>query len=242
MQALLARCLLRIAALPPLRVVHGCAGLIGRLLWHLPTRERANTRLNLQLCFADYSDSERTELGRRSLQESTKATAELGWFWRRPPQDLLPYIQPGEGQQLLRDAIDAGRGLVVLAPHLGAWEISTLVLQQQLPQDQQPLYLYRPPRRQALEPLIRAARQRYGAELAPVTAAGMRQVLAALRQGRVIGVLPDQEPDPANGVFAPFFGVPANTMTLVSRLLQKSGATPLFLAIERLPGLSLIHI
>jgi KDO2-lipid IV(A) lauroyltransferase len=94
--------------------------------------------------------------------------------------------------------------------------------------------LYRPPRQAYLGKLIRQGRERAGASLVPTDAGGVRALYKALGRGELIAILPDQDPDRAAGVFAPFFGVQANTMTLLSRLASKSDATVLMAYAERL--------
>jgi Kdo2-lipid IVA lauroyltransferase/acyltransferase len=77
------------------------------------------------------------------------------------------------------------------------------------------------------------ARERPGMKAAPATLAGVRHLLRALRQGETVGLLPDQVPPLGQGVWAPFFGRDAYTMTLAARLAQQSGATVLMLWCER---------
>jgi KDO2-lipid IV(A) lauroyltransferase len=87
-----------------------------------------------------------------------------------------------------------------------------------------------------LRELETVARERSGLSAAPTTLAGVRQMLRALRQGQTIGLLPDQVPPKGQGVWTPFFGRPAYTMTLAARLVRQTGATPLAIWCERLPG------
>ena len=95
--------------------------------------------------------------------------------------------------------------------------------------------LYRPPRQPALNEVMRHGRERAGAKLVPTDAGGIRALYKALGRGELVAILPDQDPDRTAGVFAPFFGVQANTMTLLSRLATKTGATVLMAYAERLP-------
>jgi KDO2-lipid IV(A) lauroyltransferase len=81
-----------------------------------------------------------------------------------------------------------------------------------------------------------AARERFGATLVPADTAGVRALFKALRRGELLAILPDQEPRYGNGLFSPFFGIPAYTMTLLARLAQQTGA-PIFITYaERLAG------
>ena len=83
--------------------------------------------------------------------------------------------------------------------------------------------------------LMARARNRPGLHTAPTSLAGVRQMLRALRQGHAVGLLPDQVPPEGMGLWAPFFGRDAYTMTLSARLAQQTGAVLLLLWGERLP-------
>jgi len=95
--------------------------------------------------------------------------------------------------------------------------------------------VYRPPRRAAIEPLLVAARGALRPEQVRAEGAGIRTLYRRLQSGGVVGILPDQLPKQGEGEFAPFFGVPALTMVLVSRLAQRTGCAVLFAFAERLP-------
>lgn len=219
---------LRFMGLLPLQLNHAVGAAIGWFCWAIPTRAKSNSLVNLSLCFPEKSEAERRKMARLALIESGKIMTETGWFWFRPRPALEAKIDVSAVESLFRQ-LDPSRALVIAAPHFGAWEICTLILSR----FGKPLYLYRPPRSDALEPLIVKGRTRFGAELAPVNKAGLKKVFHALREGQPIGVLPDQEPDMDNGVFADFFGTPANTMTMLSKLINKADAQVIFLAVER---------
>jgi KDO2-lipid IV(A) lauroyltransferase len=148
---------------------------------------------------------------------------------------VLSLVRGISGGDLLRR--DDGRGVIVLSPHLGAWELAGLYLSAQGPTTT----LYKP--QPELDWLIREARGRGGAKLVPTDPQGIRGLIRALRRGEYVGILPDQEPKAHRGsVFAPFFGVPAFTMLLINRLARKTGARVIFLFAERLPRAQGFHI
>ncbi len=141
----------------------------------------------------------------------------------------MPWYVRCAGREHLQRA--PGKGLIVLSPHLGAWELAGLHLARQGPT----AIFYKPQR--YLDDLILAARRRSGAALAPITVKGIRVLVQALERGDYVGVLPDQEPKEDKGAcFAPFFGVPAFTMLLVNRLARRTGAPVIFMFAERLPA------
>jgi KDO2-lipid IV(A) lauroyltransferase len=95
--------------------------------------------------------------------------------------------------------------------------------------------MYRPPRYPALDTLMHQGRERGHMKLAPTDLGGVRLLLKALKRGEIIGVLPDQAPGNGEGEWAPFFGRPAYTMTLLGRLVEASGAAVVICMGERLP-------
>ncbi|EYC52307.1 lipid A biosynthesis acyltransferase [Hylemonella gracilis str. Niagara R] len=135
---------------------------------------------------------------------------------------------------VVQQALDAGKGILILTPHLGCFE--------SIPQEyarrfgaQQPItVLYRPSRQPYLREIVATARQREHLLTAPTTMGGVKQMLKALRAGQCVGLLPDQVPPEGLGVWAPFFGREAYTMTLSARLAQQTGAAVLLFRGERL--------
>lgn len=87
-----------------------------------------------------------------------------------------------------------------------------------------------------MDRLLKEVRSRSGVKLAPTNRKGVAQLLTALRQGEMVGVLPDQVPADSSGGFAPFFGEPAFTMTLISKLVQRTEAEVFCGFAQRLPA------
>jgi len=228
-QAAILKTLIRGFAILPMGVAQFLGALIGWLLWLIPNRLRRTTVSNVDLCLPELTDEERRRIARRSLIETGKTVTEVGavWFWGT--ERLLDRVEEVTGEEHLQRAMDAKRGVVVLVPHLGNWEILSRYLQVKVPV----LALYRPPRIVEMDDFIRQARERHGSEIVPADRTGLRRIVEALAAGGGFGVLPDQEPLKRHGVFAPFFGTAALTMTLVARLTRKYGAVALFGYSER---------
>ncbi len=226
----LALALLRLIARLPLPLLHGIGVVLGRVSWWVPNEIREVTRRNLQLCFPQLSDAERQRLARRNLAEVGKTTLEVPVIWFASGERTLALVREVRGEVLVRDALAAGKGVIMVSPHLGNWELCGLYLARYAITS-----LYRPPRKASMEALISAARERLGARLVPTDARGVRALYQALAEGGMIGILPDQDPREEAGEFAPLFGIPAKTMTLLPRLAHKSGAAVIFTFAERLP-------
>jgi KDO2-lipid IV(A) lauroyltransferase len=135
-----------------------------------------------------------------------------------------------ENWELVQRQLDSGRGIVFLTPHLGCFELTA-----QQVSLRQLTVMYRPPRKSALKPLVEGARARQNMHLAPANLSGVRMLVKALRGGQPVGVLPDQVPQEGEGVWAPFFGRDAYTMTLPAKLAQLGKADILLTYAERLP-------
>ncbi len=172
---------------------------------------------------------------RASVAEAGKLVMELPRLWLRPREQ--PINDPVQWQQaeLVEQALDQGRGLVLLTPHMGSFEVAAQAYAQRFGARQPITVLYRPARQAWLRELEETARARPALATAPATLAGVRQLMRALRSGQTVGMLPDQVPPEGMGVWAPFFGAPAYTMTLAARLAQQAQAPVLLIWAERLP-------
>lgn len=214
----------------PLRLNRAVGASLGKLAWIANGSLRRITQINIDLCYPHLSAEERVELSRLSLIETGMQLIECTWIWHRPVQQTESRIVEIRGQALLDDARRSGKGIIMVSPHIGNWELCALPLSRGHPFT----YFYRSPRKKAMDRLLVEWRAHLGGQPAILDAAGIRQGLKILKSGGVLGILPDQEPDLQNGQFAPFFGEPALTMTLLSKLAERSGAIVLFCVAERL--------
>ncbi len=215
----------------PLPMAHRLGAALGGVFYAFNGKLRQVTEINLRFCFPALTNKQRDALCRVSLREAGKGMAEVGLLWQGTRERVFACVQTVHGAEIMREAVAAGRGVLVIAPHLGAWELVGLHVSNQFPMTS----MYRPPRVPELNTLMRTSRERFGARLVPTDTSGVRAQLVALKNGEVVGVLPDQDPGENNSNFAPFFGVPANTATLVPRLLNKTGCQGVFVFAVRLP-------
>lgn len=197
-----------------------CGRWLGYWAWRLDSRGTQTARINLRHCFPDMDDREREALVRRSMAHWGMTVFEVPGVWRRGLSGLR-HITAIEGEEIFRRAIDAGKGVIVVVPHHGNWEMVGLWLSTRGPITS----LYQPARIGELDDIMHRGRTSGGATLVPTNMRGISSLIKALRRGELTGILPDMEPEAGSGEFAPFFGVPALTMTLVHNLIQRSGAT-----------------
>ncbi|WP_144327348.1 lysophospholipid acyltransferase family protein [Tepidimonas charontis] len=166
-----------------------------------------------------------------SVGAAGQQVAELPRLWFGAP------VRVGwEGAAHIEAALAQRRGVLFLTPHLGCFEVTPRAYAERFGVRGAPItVLYRPSRHAGLDALLRQVRQRHGMAAVPTSLAGVRQLMQALRRGEAVGLLPDQVPPEGLGVWAPFFGRPAYTMTLAARLAQQPGVQVLLAWGERLP-------
>ena len=215
----------------PLGWLHGVAsGLAWPLSW-LSFRESKVAWVNLQLCFPDLSPAERRRRHRQALRETLCMLLEGGRVWTRPLGQALGWVREVSGLEHVEAARSEGRGVIVAAPHLGNWELFGQYLSSLGPLS----IVYREPQWAPAHQILLHGRGGSTVEQLPAQPSSVRKMLKALRDGRLLGILPDQQPKLGEGEFAPFFDIPALTMTLMSRLAEKSGVAVVFGFAERLP-------
>ena len=167
------------------------------------------------------------------------AVAHIGRMVAELPRLWLGAAPPVEWDHVtcIDTAYAQGQGVILLTPHLGCFEIVAQALALRYQAEHGPLtVLFRPARKAWIAPVVAASRQRPGLAAVPTTLAGVRHMIRALRQGQAVGLLPDQVPPEGMGLWAPFFGRSAYTMTLAARLAQQTGAQVRLVWGERLPA------
>lgn len=219
-------------SLLPLPVARGLGHLLGSALWWLPNQFRSASVRNVERCFPELEAARRRQIVRRSLASTGLNVAEAGAMFHWSRERLMALEEEVVGAELIASALARGQGVIVLGPHVGNWEFLSHAIGVRWGL----VALYRPPRIAELDTYIRESRQHLEAtELVPADRRGLRRVAETLRAGRVVGILPDQEPLKSHGVFAPFFGIPALTMTLVGKLARRFDAAVFFGAATRAP-------
>jgi KDO2-lipid IV(A) lauroyltransferase len=214
----------------PLPAIHGLGAVVGLINYLFNRDHRAHAKSNLNQ--SDLSNGKITaeKMLFKSTIENSKGAFETFAIWFKSQLEVLNWVKNVDGWDAVEDAINSGKGLIFLTPHLGCFEITSLYYGAHYPMT----VLYRQPRQAWLMPLIAAGRQRGKVTLAPANSQGVKLLLQALKRGEAIGILPDQAPLEGEGEWAPFFGRPAYTMTLASKLAQKTGAQVFMAFGERL--------
>lgn len=214
--------LFRLLSVLPLRVLHAFGAALGWAVYLLSPSYRRRLRGNLER--AGYG-----AVLHQAVAEAGKAMLELPFLWCAAPERVAASAVE-DNYELVDQALAQGHGIVFLTPHLGCFEITA----QQVALRTKLTVMYRPPKQAALKPLMEGARARGNLHLAPATVAGVRILARSLKNGEPVGVLPDQVPQQGEGVWAPFFGRAAYTMTLPAKLARMGKSPVLLVYAERL--------
>ena len=207
----------------PLGLLHAMGVVAGWLSYGFSTRYRKRWHEN------------RVQAGlsarqvRGAIAHNGRMLMELPRLWLGPP---VPCEWTGE--DVVRQAYAAGKGIVFLTPHLGCFEITAQAMAARFgPQYGDLTVLYRPAKERWMAEMMQHARDRPGLRAVPISLSGVRQMVRELRHGRAVGLLPDHVPPEGQGVWAPFFGRPASTMRFPVEIAIKTGAPLLVGALLR---------
>ena len=210
----------------PLAVLHALGAGLGWLVWLGSARYRAQFRANVAQAGLPF------EAARPAIAEAGRFVGELPRLWMRPrSQSSLENVRV-QGQAYAEQAFAQGKGVIFFGPHCGSFELA--------PQALAELYgpltaIYRPARKAWLARLESFARDRQNLTVVPASLSGIRLMHKTLKANQAVAMLTDQVPPEGQGLWAPFFGRPAYTMTLAARLALQSGAALLPVSCERLP-------
>ena len=220
--------LIRMIGLLPRPLLQVLGRLFGLWLFYARSKSRRITEINLARCFPKNNARINHRLTRESLIATCQTALETPAVWCKDGKRLLTWIDNRFGEAHLKAAIADDKGVLLLIPHIGNWELYNAFYAQTVGQL---TALFKPPKQKAMARIIERVRMRYGNQMVPTTPRGLARLFKVLKQGGTVAVLPDQVPEV--GLFVPFFGQAAFTDRLAHRLALKSGATPVLVALIR---------
>ena len=223
----LSQSLFRLLSRLPLSWLHRIGGWAGWLTYKTSPSYARRLRENL---FNALGREDEAVL-RAAIVEAGRQALELPFIWGRPAAEVVAAAVRTEGWELVEAARAEGAGILFITPHLGCFEITAQCIAAKIPIT----VLYRPPRKEVLQPLMEGGRARGQMRTAPADLSGVRKLVKTLRSHEAVGMLPDQVPGAGEGVWSTFFGKPAWTMTLAARLAAVKGVRVIYTWAERLP-------
>lgn len=205
---------LRLLAPLPLPWVRGFGAVLGRLLYALVASRRRIALTNLALCFPQLPAHEREALARRHFVVFVQAWLDRAWLWHGRPEVVRQRLR-------MTGALDELAGsapTLLFAPHFVGLDAGATALSQQIPR--QFATIFTPQSNQTVDVWVARGRQRFGNAKLYNRADGIKPVVAALRAGEPVYLLPDMDFGARDSVFVPFYGVPAATVPSLARFAR----------------------
>lgn len=225
---LLAIAVFRGLGLLPLSLLQKVGMFLGCVGWIMPGTYKRRAAKNMAYAYPNPPIS----LQRQSMQQLLCMFLELPYLWAPRNANRITELISCDEWPLIDQTLAEGKGLILISPHIGCFEMLGPFYSQRHPA----AVIFKEPRMRWLSDLINSIRLSPQLTLVPATQAGVKGLLRTLMRGQTIGFLPDQVPAEGDGVYAPFFGQSAYTITLVQRM-QAVKQTPVFtVGLERLPN------
>jgi KDO2-lipid IV(A) lauroyltransferase len=224
--------LLKPLTLLSLPALHRIGTLIGYIMYALMPESKKNIKENIRQSGLLASNQDINSFIKSNLLESGKSYLESLAIWQKKDNTTLKWVKQCKNWHLAEEALSKKKGIIFLTPHMGCFEITSKFYGAQRPIT----VLFRRPKMRWLHALTESGRTNQNINLAPANMLGVRLLIQALKRGEAIGILPDQIPGKGEGEWAPFFGKPAYTMSLASKLAEKTGAAVIMAFGERLPN------
>jgi KDO2-lipid IV(A) lauroyltransferase len=221
----LATALFRLIASLPLSLAQKIGRFLGWIAWCLPGSYKQRASINIAFAMPKAGRA----LRKRAMLFVGQLFFEMPFWWVTRDDKLINRHVTCDNWTQFSDALSLGKGVILLSPHAGCFELLGPVYSSRF----KSTVLFRPPRMAWLQDWIITMRSRSQLKMAPANQSGVRTLVKTLKRGNTIGILPDQVPVDGEGVWAPFFGQPAYTMTLVERLQSLTDATIFILGAKR---------
>lgn len=200
----------------PLRWQWWLGKLIGELAYRLIPRRRHITDVNIRLCFPELSPEEQQHLVRKTFRSNGIGIMEIGLAWFRDPRSFLP-VTAVHGLEHVDAALAKGNGILLLGGHYSTLDLGGSLVTEFIEAD----VMQRDHNNALMNAVMTRGRERrYGVAL---DSKNLRGLLKQLKQNRIVWYATDQDYGRKGIVFAPFFGVPAGSITATSRIAERSG-------------------
>ncbi len=198
----------------PLAWVRALGWTLGGVLHVLAVSRRRVAQTNLRLCFPDKSSAEIRALSLQTFVHFAQAWLDRGWLWHGSPEVVRRRLT-------LSGAVSELQGdepVVIFAPHFVGLDAGWTALTQQVPRHFTTIYTNQA--NKVVDGWILAGRQRFGRARLFGRADGVKTIVATLRVGDPLYLLPDMNFGPEDSVFVPFYGVSAATVPSLSRFAK----------------------
>ena len=212
--AYLAIGLMRLLAILPLSWVRGLGWLLGSLLFYVIRSRRRIAEINLTLCFPEHSRQQIRRLARKNFIYFMQALLDRGWLWHGSSAVTLRRLKiTGAVEQLQNN-----EPVVLFVPHFVGLDAGNTAFTQQIPRKL--ITIYTNQANKTIDAWILQRRARFGNVRLFGRIAGVKEIVAALRSGEMLGILPDMDFGPEESIVVPFYGIPTYTVPSLHRFTR----------------------
>ena len=209
---------MRLLAPLPLPALRALGAGLGRLLYALARKRRHIAHVNLRLCYPDWSVARLQDVARRSFVLFSQAFFDRAWLWHAPPAVVRRRLRiTGATQDLTREG-----AVVMFAPHFYGMDAGGSAVMDQI--ERPACTIYSTQSNPAVDAWMRAGRLRFGQATLLSRQDGVKPIVRALREGKMLYLLPDMDLGPQESIFVPFFGIPTATVPSLPRFAKLGGA------------------
>ncbi|QOW50609.1 lysophospholipid acyltransferase family protein [Acinetobacter sp. YH12138] len=228
----------KIIALLPLWLLQNLALMIAFILNLFNSSIKRITSINIQLAYPNLSETARRQLVSQSIRSQCLTYIEFIKCWGMPPSYSLSLLKNIYGENILMEALANKKGVIVVVPHFGCWELLNAWLNLYT----EPMIMYKPNKNKGINRYLLEAREKFNATLVPTDETGIRAIFKHLKQGGLTVILPDHLPKPSGGIYSNFFGQNTLSITLVSKLAAKTQCNVIGLSCIRQPNLQYFDV
>lgn len=201
---------------------------IGRLVWLTGGSRKHIALTNIKLCFPHLSEKEQLALAKKVILSTGEALTETAGTFSNKRIDLGKRLEI-VGHENLETHMREGKGVLLLGMHFNTIDVGSRLLGKVRPFS----VVYRPNNNPVIDHVIKGSRSEVEHY---IERDDIRGLVKHLKDGRAVWYAPDQDYGTKHAVYAPFFGVPAATITATSRIARMSKAVVIPIAHYRLPG------
>ncbi len=220
----------------PLPLLRALGALLGLVLYVLVASRRRVVLINLTLCFPQWSQQELSRQTRQVFIRFAQSWLDRGWLWHASDAVLRRRLRlEGSVQEL-----DGADPTILFAPHFMGLDAAWTALTQQVPR--RFVTIYSPQMNAQADAWIYAGRQRFGQPEMVARLDGAKPIIAAVRAGEPLYLLPDMNFDPSESLFVPFFGVSACTVPSLSRFARLGRAKVVPIVTQMTPQGYRVHV
>ena len=210
--------LLKMIALLPLSFLQLIASFVSLILSSFNSSMKRVTSINLKIAYPELSAEDHADLVKKSIRSQCLTYVEFIKCWGMSPEYSLSLLKDVQGEHFFTHALANQKGVIVVVPHLGSWELLNAWLNVYAA----PVIMYKPNKVKGANRYVLEAREKFNATLVPTDETGIRAIFKHLKQGGLTVILPDHVPKPSGGIFSNFYGQHALSSTLVSKLASKT--------------------